>query len=551
MPVPSSTKRPIANRVTKSTNSIRHHGKDSKMQSLCRLGWFVLSWGLFAVICHAQAPPTADRNNMLDGLWRTLVDSQLKLDGAPDRRPAGSTATAQVTTEFRRAAEDFAAESAQLISALQFETRYDLNARALLGDAVRLRAAVDILLRRLQAGIDPTTDYNAVDAQWRALSHQLKQFTNTSSAIAQRVAAMDTLSQAMSKSLRVSPQFDRSELEHQFASLVYGLEQLASDIELDLYNNPQRDAWARQARELRSRAQGLLMAATSNYTHRDIVNYYKQFYDAWMPMKRELRSEENRYLQRNLNRISQINERLHTLLWLPPVIDGRDILYLAESLHRNVELVSDRISLRQMLVLNNAADVFSRARDFFALSDEFRRVVARETNLESIRYDFRVLDAAWFDLRAVLGPIDDGRTVQYIALLDDALGELRNSLGLETAFDRSAAEQLASSLSNSADLLAYDVQRYVGRSTAYSPQVRDGALQSADNLRRASRELYLGISQNADANSLKSQFRQLSQQWDRLQNVLGQLSVTDRSQIARSYQAIGPAIAKLQVLYTY
>jgi hypothetical protein len=362
---------------------------------------------------------------------------------------------------------------------------------------------------------------------------------------------MDQLNSKIAKTLSVSPQVARDELLHRFASLTSALEHLAEDVELDLYDHPQRDTWARQSRDLRSRADQLRMAVANNYAHRDIVNYYKQFYDAWMPVKRELRGVDNRYIQRNLNRLTQIHERLHALMWLPPVIDGRDILYLAETLHRNVETVSDRISLRQLVALNNANDVFRRAREFFALSNEFRQTVARETNLESIRWDFRVLDTAWYDLRTALGPIDDPRTIQYIALLDGTLAELRNGLGLESAFDSAQTEQLASSLSNMTDLLAYDIQRYIGRSNSYSPQVRDEAIGASDNLRRRSRELHQAVVQNANRSSLTSLFRAIDQEWQRLQRILTQLNVEDRSRIARSYQEIAPAVAKLQVLYTY
>jgi hypothetical protein len=235
---------------------------------------------------------------------------------------------------------------------------------------------------------------------------------------------------------------------------------------------------------------------------------------------------------------------------LTPIIDGRDVLHLAELLHRNVETVSDQISLQQLLVLDNAAEVFKRAREFYTHSNEFRRIVAQESNLENIRWDFRSLDTAWFDLKSLLTPIQDPRTIQKIALVEGSLAELRTGLGLQTTFDQRQVMELASQLDNMSDLLAYDIQRFIGRSNQYPPQVRDDAISISENLRRVARDLNLSLTQNSDAPAVKRQIQQLSQEWQRLQGVISRFNEADRARIARSYQEIAPAMTKLQVLYT-
>ncbi len=499
-------------------------------------------------------PSNGNSGGFVDGLLRTMVDSRMNLDGPAGTRPAPVNGTNLASTEVRRLVDSFTLEASHLSTALQAEIRNDSNIRPLLSDVLRVRSTLDILNRRIQSGSAPaglTREYRDLDQQWRYASQQIKQLVSVSAAVRRRVEAMDTINESLGQTFQVGPQMEAEDVVNLFAALASDLENLTEDVDLDLYANPNRDHWTRQLVDLTSRAKQLRMAVASRYGYSDVVRYYKQFYDAWMPLKRELRTADNRIVQRNVNRITKTNDRLHALLYLPPIIDGQDILYLAENLHRNVEVVSDQISLRQLIALENANDVLRRAKEFYGLSDEFRRVVAKETKLENIRWDFKKLDTAWFDLRSVITPVDDTKSNRTIALLDASLSELRLGLGLETAFDRDQAVDLVSQLDNWMDLLAYDVQRIVGRSNRYAPQVRDEALAAAGNLRSLARELHQSVAMQADTARFRNQFRQMGKEWQRLQATLPQLSAADRSELARSYQNIPPAMAKLQLLYAY
>jgi uncharacterized phage infection (PIP) family protein YhgE len=494
----------------------------------------------------------APQTNFVDGLMRTLVDSQLNFD----RRisdPPSAIAASPASADLRRVVDSFTSEAGRLTSGLQNETRFDPNIRSLLGDAVRLRATLDVMNQRLSSGGDAALlqrDYESLDQQWRTLSHFIKQLPSTSSAVQRTVANLDGINAELTKLLRIAPQMPRQDLVPLLAALTSDLDHLTEDIHLDLYAHPQRDTWINAVRDLRTRADQLRSLVANQYSYQDVIRYYKQFNDAWLSAKRELRSVDNRYVQRNLNRITQTTDRLNAVLWLPPVIDGRDILYLAELLQRNVETVSEQISLQQLLALENANEVFKRARDFYVYSQEFRNTVSRETNLENIRWDFKSLDTAWFDLKALLTPVQDPRTVQKMALVEGALSELRTGLGLQPTFDQAQLGELASELDNMADLLAYDVQRLVGPSNRYPPQVRDEALSASVNLQRTARKLHQVVRQNATLTRLQQLVQQMNREWQRLQTVLVQLTPEDRSRIARSFQEIAPAMAKLQVLYT-
>ena len=150
-----------------------------------------------------------------------------------------------------------------------------------------------------------------------------------------------------------------------------------------------------------------------------------------MPLKRELRSVDNRYLQRTIDRISTENDHLHELLLLDPVIDGRDILYMAETLKQNVDTVCEGVSMLQLIQVPNAVNIFGKMKEFYTLCQDFARTVATESDLENVRWDFRELDVSWNELRTALAPMDSPETKQQVAFIDQYVGQLRDALGLQ------------------------------------------------------------------------------------------------------------------------
>ncbi len=289
----------------------------------------------------------------------------------------------------------------------------------------------------------------------------------------------------------------------------------------------------------------------SRYPYEDIVRYYQQLRKAWTPLKRDLRTVDNRYIQRNVDRIVQSNDHLGELLLLPPVIDGRDILYLAEVLKRNVDDIAGQISLKTLIALPNSAEIFSKAREFYALAQGFRQSVAKQTDLDNVRWDFRELDVSWNELRNVLLPLNDPATSQQVAMIDQSVMGLRESLSLDGSVDQNEAIQLALSLDNMTDLLAYDINRFVGQSSQYSASFRNDTMAAATNLRQAARRFYEDVSRNAQESELRQTTRQVASEWARLQQYIARVPANDRAQLVRTVEHIAPAIAKLQVMYAY
>jgi len=526
--------------------------------SLCAFAILTILVSLSPSLAVAQVTRVSNqtlqqRGQYVDGVLKTLVDSQRNFG----RQPLPAVPQDQISPQVQETArylKAFAAESQQLITELRFEERYSTYVRALLGDALNVKATAEMLVTRSQGISDPrqlAEEYKALDQQWRLLAYHLENTPNLSNNVRERVKRLNRGNEAIEAQLKVTPQVAEQELIHHFTAMSEDLNNLNEDIRIDLYTHPQRDEFANQLSQLRSRSQQLRLATEYKYPHSELVKYYNQFHDEWLTLKGKMRTIRNRYVQRNINRITDINELIHEQLWLPPVIDGQDILYQATALQQQVQLTGEEITMRQLIEQPNAGDIFSKASEFYGMCNRFRTTVETETQLDGLRWDFRELDVAWSDLKAIMNPLQTTNTTQNVATIENTVGELRHALGLDTSrTNQTQSYELASSLSNMSDLLYHDVNLYLG-SGQFSSQFRNEAVNFSDQFRRSARAFQTSIQQRADTQRLRDESRTLAQQWNDLQNSLAKIPYQQRGQLSRSTQQIAPTVAKLQLLYTY
>lgn len=523
------------------------------LASLSLLMTLALSAPATAQVTRVSNLSLQERGQYVDGVLKTLIQSQNSF--GTQQLPA--VPKEQVSPQMQEAVRyirAFANETQQLINELRYEERFSSYVRALLGDALSVKAKAEVLVNRSQGLNDVralATEYGELDQQWRTLAYHLENTPNLNNNVRERVKRLNRGNEAIEKQLKMTPQVSRNDLIYHFAALGENFSNLGEDVRIDLYSHPQRDNFANQLTQLKSSAQQLRLATEYNHPHADIVVYYRQFHEGWLRLKGDLRTINNRYIQRNISRISQINDQIHEQLWLPPVIDGQDILYQATSLQQQIQQTGDNVTMRQLIEQPNAGEIFSKSQEFYALCNRFKRTVETQTQLESLKWDFRELDVAWTDLKAIMNPLQTNDTIQNVAAIENTVGGLRHSLGLDVGYgQQNQSYELAASLGNMSDLLYRDVNRYVANGQ-FSSQFRDESLHFADQFRQSARRFQDSITKKASAQQLRQDSRALAQQWNDLQNSLAKIPYQQRGELSRSTQQIGPVMAKLQLLYTY
>ncbi len=488
------------------------------------------------------------RGRLVQGILDNLVDTQIQI------QPQHATGSAIAPQQAMQTLESFASEAGKLIDDLRYEERFSSYVRALLGDAVRVKAAADILVSRsrtLPAG-QFSTEYAELDRGWRVLAYRIRQTPDMGGALLRRVERLDQLSNDLGQQLKLAPQLQRDELSRSFGTLDGHLNRLTEDVRFDLNRHPRRNQFAAQIRSLQDRSRQLRLLVDGRYSADDIVKYYRQFQNAWQPLKNELRATGQQNILRSIQQVTQTNDYLQELLWIVPQHDNREIRYQADALMRSVDAVSESISLKGLLLLPNANRIFSNSKEVYSLCSDFQQSVrADSTDLESLRWDFRVLDVAWNDLKQHLASLNSPDVAPRVTVIDNSVAELRKAIGMQPSTNYEQTAQLVSALDNMTDLFHQDIRRTVGQSGQYSAQFRDGAVQASQTFHNTAHTLHDSLMQNISESLLQQQSQLLASQWNQLQQYVSQTTTSDQAQLYRTYQTIAPAVAKLQVMHAY
>ncbi|MCA9264376.1 MAG: hypothetical protein KDA60_11030 [Planctomycetales bacterium] len=494
------------------------------------------------------------RRVLVDNLLRNLIDSRNNLGStAPLVNVPSSRVTGDVQ-QARQLIKSFRDEIRRLAAALQVEANYSHEARILLGDALPIVASADVLdqrAARMSTVQQIAAEHPDLDSRWRVFSHRTRQTPYLGTSVTRHVDTLDRYNSQLEEILKLDPQVDRTTIATLLSSLAVELDHLLDDIRIELVSASQRPQLNTELRRLSTAIQQMRSGVISSASYTTLQSQYKSFYSQWLPVKAKLRQYDNLHMQRNVNRINELTQHLHESLLLPRVIDGNDVLYMANQLKINVDRVCDQVTLRRLIALPNATDFFTKASEFYVLVDDFRQSVVTKTKLEDLLWDFQVLEVSWQDLFEVLRQFDDPDAAQSVAIIETSVNELRLALGITTAVDRQEAVELAAELSNMTDLLHYDIMRFVGRSNRYSAQYRNQTVSTSKQLREAVHGLSESVSGNASDVQVREQAQRIYGEWNMLQGAIAQIAAADRDEIIRTCQSISPMLAKLQVLYAY
>ena len=488
-----------------------------------------------------------ERGQQVQGILDELVHSQLRA------QPQAQATKHAVSSQTGQTLQSFSDEADKLIGDLRYEERFSAYVRGLVADAIQVKASADILLHRSSASTTAlfAAEYAELDRLWRLLAYRIRQTPNMGGALLRRVDKLDQLTNALGQSLHMGPQLQRDELVREFVSMEEHLKRLAEDARYDLNRNPRRNVILTAVRQLQDRARHLRMLVDGPYKYREIADQYGQFQAAWRPMKNELRATSSQNILRSLGQIHQTNAHLQELLWITQTTDQDDIRYQAEALMQSVDAVGESISLKGLLQLPQHDIIFSSASEFYSLCLDFQEASRTEADMESMRWDFRVLDVAWNELKEQLAVLDSPDVAPRATVIDNAVVQLRATIGLEPTTNYQETAKLVETLDNLSDLFYRDIHRTIGQSASYSAQFRSGALSASRTFHQTAHALSDSLGHNISPETLQENCSQLANHWRQLQQYLSQSTPGDQTQLYNTFQTIAPAVAKLQVMHSY
>lgn len=516
---------------------------------------------LIAALGGAAAAQSSERRReFVEGVLRALVETQvlphLARDGQPPpgQPPGGRPPADPRYRDARVAIEQFSAQVGELLVLLRREESVRPELRPLLGDAIAVKAMTDALLRRADLQPDRALladGFAAVAQRWRTLATRLQGSDAVSGACRQSVHKLTASGERVCQLLGISPQIDRDEIVQLLAILAGELRGLQDAIAAQAARSRDSQIALIELQRLQMQVSLLTGAASRPASYDEFLAQYRAVHKSWRVLLGQMRSLDFGDGERRIRRIDYVHRQLHDLLWIPLELDRGGLARAAALLSRNVDAVCQCVSLQMLLAMPSAEDVLRAARELRSLGADFSQAAAGPDSLESLRWDFRLLDVQWQTFRSCLAGLDSPELSQQLGYLEDNLQAVQGFLGIRPLVDVELAIELAGQVDSLTDQLHRDLRERLGPSSRYPPPFRRDATASAEAVHRAAHQLHDDLLRRPDAESVRSGVERLAIAWQALQEYVGKLDHRDRATVTRNYDRLAPVLARLQMMLVY
>ncbi|MBC8354946.1 MAG: hypothetical protein H8E66_23455 [Planctomycetes bacterium] len=459
----------------------------------------LIAGGLVATACctdaTAQQPTRDARKQFVEGLLKSLIESQIDRRPPPPNRPP-LPRLEQVLLVARKNLDSFSTHSAQLVNDWSANVARSPNSRHMLGDLIKLNATVaNVQTRAANARHveDLRADIVVLDREWRLLSHRLKQTENLSPECSRCIGRLNELDTVLCTAFGVSPQVDFHSLVAATLALNTSLSHLIEDIELELPRTRIGRSLIAEAAQVQQRSLLLSNLVSQRRKYEEVVNSFRGFYSQWSSVASKIRQVDSRHLERNVRRIDESSHAIHELLWLPEDVDYGRLSYLTRSLRRDVDGMFNTVSLNVLLELSQAARVLPVASEFYGLCENFTNSVESRAPLRQLQSDYRYLVDSWPELSGCFSPCRTPEVVQSLKGIEESFVSLRDAIGLAPQVDWKHGNEVAAALIVSSDSVIAEVQRHVYSNPRYDQRFRFESARDASAFRGAVRRLHEAI----------------------------------------------------------
>ena len=514
----------------------------------------------------AQGTDDERRRALVDELLRSLIETELeKRETQPAEprlspTPARSTApratvapTPRVVNsptremiQARRVLADLQRDADQLTTLLNADVTRVPGIRPYLGDVLRLRARAAVLNQRagqINDHREILADLQNLDRDWRVLAYRLRSIRGLDSRVEQLIVRLDGYAESLSAAFNMQPQVDHRELLQKAAALSSGLHGLIEDIEIELSQSTDRHQLLLDGRRVEQQAVSVTNTIADHAEYQVISEEYKKFKSLWTPFGAKLRPLGNRYIERDVRRVNEIDGEIHTLLLLPQDHDQSQILHLAELLKKDVDDFYARAPLRLLIELPENERVLPAADQFFGVCENFIRNVENGEEMGLIIEDYGYIEASWQEFDRLLRPVNSRAAQQVLQTIQERMQAIRTALHMQDGFNRSVSIDLAASLDN----LAEHLQQDIGHWLAFQPtSFRNQALRDSAEFATAAHQLHVEVLNGGDARTIRQSADRLHDLWRNVHRWVGECQTDDRIHLQRISSRITPALVDLR-----
>jgi len=511
---------------------------------------------LVATAVQAQSDSREQRQRRLNNQLRSLIESeqeQYEVDGyGPANRRRNPSPGAQVSsrlTDARHVLANFSQEAARLTLALDNLMLRNRSIRPLFTDAMKMRARAHFITQNAMNEYDHTPiaeEFRNLDSIWRSLSHRLRQIRGLDQTTIGHIERLDRYDSELSKILQVRAQLDRGQLHEATATLTADLRNLLDDIEIELERSPRRDELLYSGRQVYSHARDVVhVLNTRRAGHDHVVTAYREFRASWQPFATKLHSIANRYIERSVRRIGQADSTIGELLWLPNQIDRQELLYLTNTLMKDVDEFFVRAPLKLLITLPNNSNVLPVCDEFYGVCENLASSVTSDDSHADLIESYRYVEEAWQAFHDTFHGMRSQKAHVVLKDIEQRIIALRSALEFQTTFDKEAALELAANIHGLAEHVADDMRNWFSRQNV---QFRNEALRASQDFVSASRELESKLVNGADVQRLAHDIDHLQADWQRVHDYIQRCNTADRHHMLSVSARMTPALIELHTM---
>lgn len=499
------------------------------------------------------------RQQMFEQLLDALIQSQMSTPNPRQELQAAPVALERVSPqlrEVRQVSRALSDELSRLFEILNQDMRLKPNLSIHFNSTLQVNAHASILAQRSERVQDLNEvkqEFTDLDREWRQLAYQL----NTNASLLSQNALtsirnINTHTQRLSTLFGVNAQIDSQKFQRLAEALELGLRNLMDDISMEL-------GWTSETRQLlvmgRMVEQQTRYIAYNTELHRDrerCLAEYNKFQQLWGPFSSQLWPLKNRYIERNLQRIEQIDREMQETLLIPIKVDHRQLARIAEVLQNDTNTLFQQTTLAELVKLKSPEGVLKTSKDLQNATLRLIDSAKRNREIVQLQTDFRMVDHQWKLLVEGFEGCESPEILRLLKSTEQTVASLKTGVQIRSSFDRVKALQLIAALENFGKHLQEDFSSYVVQGGRYDRGFTFQGLHTCHQFTTFSNNIHQSLADGADPAELRERVDILARGWNYLNTeFLMKLQGAERVQLSRLAAEITPNIVQLQTMFEF
>ena len=498
---------------------------------------------------HRATYTRDDARELIDDYSNSLQDRY----GRGQRKTTVANPAGGLTPEMklvRPLIRSFSENASQLTYSMNDQIGRFPGLRSLYSDALTVSAeAVGLDRHAGQQGdhLQLLDDFEQLDADWRELAYKLQNVHGLPAETRDLIANLTSLDQQIRKALNTQPQINRQELSLEAAGVAGDLQNLLEDIGAELGRSTQAQQLMIQTGKARQQMLTIVsMCRGSQIDTSVLVREYKTFEAVWQPLALSLQSEDNRYLERDIRRISHSLGQMHQFLLLPQSVDKSQLVYLTATLKKDIDEFFARTPLILVMHLPKSSRALATADQLYGVCEHFVDQVNRGEKYEELVDSFRYIEEANRSFTDVFGAINSDRAVAALQRIDQTVETLRTVLHVQREdFDRNSASDLAAAIENLTGQLDLATKQWL----ATDPQSFSTACrQETATLASQAAAIHSDLVRGVPVAQLRQEIDQAYEHWRTTYKYLVKCQTDDRPILGRLSGRLTPAMVELRTM---